>query len=161
MRLLLPAALLALSVGLTACTSATEPRRDESGAVESEGKIGAFTVKLGDCLKEPVVGDEGLEQVDEVAAVPCSEPHESEVYFRFDLPDGDFPGDDAVSKAADERCIAEFAPFVGKPFEESALEFFTFQPTESSWSGQDDREVLCIVGDPNAASTGTLKGAAR
>lgn len=141
--------------------AAAEATRDGFGAVAKEGSLGAFSVALGDCLQEPIADGAQLEQVEDVAAVPCSQPHAGEVYAEFDLPDGDFPGDEAISASADERCVAEFAEFVGTPYEDSELEFFTLQPTESSWTSQQDRAVFCVVGAFDATSTGTLKGAAR
>lgn len=161
MRTLIRIALLVLTAGLTACSGSPDAQRDAAGAVASAGALGAFSIQLGDCLKEPAVGGAEVEQVEDVAAVPCSQPHESEVYARFDLPDGPFPGDPAVSRAAEERCTTEFASYVGKPLAESTLEFYTFQPTESSWTAQSDREVLCVISDPAGPSTSSLKGAAR
>ena len=161
MRRYLLAALLAATVGLSACSSGDEATRDEAGAVASEGSVDAFSVKLGDCLNEPIPAGTALQEVEEVAAAPCGQPHDGEVYAVFDLPDGDFPGDDAVGKAGEERCVADFEGFIGMPYDDSALEFFTYQPTEASWETQDDREIVCVVVDPNVKTTGTLKGVAR
>lgn len=161
MRRLLTVTLLLLSTGLAACSSAPEAARDDSGAVASEGSVDALSVKLGDCFKEPIAPPEGINEVAEVVVVPCSSPHQGEVIAGFDLPDGDYPGDDAVGTAGNERCTSEFATLIGTPFEESALDVSTYQPTESSWEELDDREVLCVVRDPAGPTTGTLKGSAR
>jgi len=161
MRRYLFAALLDGSLGLSACSSGTEATRDEAGAVASEGSVDAFSVQLGDCLNEPIPAGEALQEVEDVAATPCGQPHDGEVYAVFDLPDGDFPGDDAVGKAGEERCVTDFEAFIGMPYDDSALEFFTYQPTEASWETQDDREIVCVVVDPEAKTTGSLEGAAR
>ncbi len=160
MRLLLPAALLAVSVGLSACGGEPEATRDDAGAVASAGAVDAFSVELGDCMDQPTSTGGELEEVDEIKAVPCTEPHDGEVYEVLDLPDGDFPGDEALSATVDEKCGAAFDSFVGMPFDESVLGFFSLQPTQESWA-EDDREVACFVGDPEAKTTGSLKGAAR
>ena len=158
MRPRIPLAVLVLAGGLAACASTPEAAQDPATSAPSSGVRGAFSIQLGDCLKEPGAG--GAE-AEEVAPVPCDQPHEAEVYARFDLPDGPFPGGPAVTAAAEERCSAEFAAYVGKPVTESALEFYTFQPTESTWNAQSDREVLCVVSDPAGPSSNRLKGAAR
>ena len=151
-------ATVVLTAGLVACSGPPEAAQDPATSAPSAGVRGAFSIQLGDCLKEPGGGER---EAEEVASVPCSQPHEGEVYARFDLPDGPFPGGAAVTAAADERCTAEFASYVGKPVSESTLEFYTFQPTESTWNAQSDREVLCVVSDPAGPSTRSLRGAAR
>jgi hypothetical protein len=159
-RLLLPAALLVASIGLSACGGDPEVTRDEAGAVASPATVDAFAIELGDCMDQPVSDSGELEEVDEIKVVPCTEPHDGEVFEVLELTDGDFPGDEALTATVDEKCSAAFDTFIGMPFEESALGFFTLQPTEASWE-EDDREVVCIVGDPEARTTGSLKDAAR
>ena len=158
MRPRVPVAVLVVTAGLVACAGTREAAQDPAPSAPSAGARGAFSIQLGDCLKEPGAG--GTE-AEEVAPVPCDQPHEAEVYARFDLPDGPFPGGPAVTAAAEGRCAAEFAAYVGKPVTESMLEFYTFQPTESTWNAQSDREVLCVVTDPAGPTTRSLKGAAR
>ena len=158
MRTLMPAAVLVLTAGLVACSGTPRAAQDPASSAPSAGARGAFSIQLGDCLKEPGAG---ATEGEELAPVPCDQPHEAEVYARFDLPDGPFPGGPAVTAAADGRCSAEFATYVGKPVTESTLEFYTFQPTESTWNAQSDREVLCVVSDPEGPTTNRLKGAAR
>jgi hypothetical protein len=76
------------------------------------------------------------------------------------LPDGDFPGEEAVVEQADESCTAEFESFVGLPYEESALYLSYLTPSEETWPA-GDREVLCTVYDPAGDTTGTLFDANR
>ncbi len=163
MRRWLPTALLALCLGLTACSSGDEATRDETGAVASEGTVDAFAVELGDCIQDPTAGADPNEvaEVQSIEAVPCDEPHDGEVYHVFDMPDGDYPGDEAVLAAVEEGCVAAFADFVGKPYEESSLDYLSLQPTQETWEQMDDREVVCIVADPSGEKKiGSLRGAA-
>ncbi len=101
-----------------------------------------------------------------VPRVPCSEPHDSEAFKSILLPDGDFPGNEAVSDAADEACIAAFGEFVGIDyFESTDIDINWYVPTAGSWSN-GDREILCLVVEIDAEgqlikSTGSLEGAAR
>lgn len=128
------------------------------GQVTGEGTdTDVFTIKVGDCLNDASAGDE----VSSVPTVPCSEPHDSEAYHAFDLPDGAYPGDEAIQTAAGEGCGPAFETFVGIPYDESTLDFAYYFPTTSSWEQQNDREILCIVYDPNGQVTGSLKGEAR
>jgi len=92
--------------------------------------------------------------------VPCSESHDEEVYFEFELEEGDFPGEDAITAKSDERCHTEFEPFVGIAYEESVLDFFSFQPTAQGWD-DGDRVVQCVIWDPAGPVVGTLAGTNR
>jgi hypothetical protein len=160
-RRLLPAALLLLALGATACgdSGPAEPERDASGAVASAGAVDPFEVKLGDCVDEPVSSTDEVEEVESVKAVPCDSPHDGEVYAVFDLPDGDFPGDEEVATAGEERCVEEFATFVGTPYDDSEYDITSLFPTKQSWEEKDDREYVCIVVAPEGEQvTGTLKG---
>jgi len=117
--------------------------RDESGVVIDGGEVGAFRIRLGDCFEDVLAGD--FESVD---AVPCTDPHQNEVYEAFNLAYGEsdpFPGRDVVRAAADEQCLSEFEAFVGRSYETSSYGIGSITPTEASWDEFDDREVLCMI----------------
>jgi len=78
--------------------------------VAEPDRIFLATVKTGDCL-----GEEFTKVVSDVLVVPCSEEHVYEVYGEFSLPEGDYPGEDAVTEDADNRCLDLFTDFVGLP----------------------------------------------
>jgi hypothetical protein len=67
-----------------------------------------YDLEAGDCLADPL--SEGGEET-----VPCSKPHSEEIYVTPTLPEGDFPGQDAIFEQAEELCITEFESFVGLP----------------------------------------------
>lgn len=113
----------------------------------------AFAIKVGDCLNDASVSEE----VSSVPVIDCSEPHDSEAYASIMMPDGDFPGEEAVTAAAEEGCLAEFEGYVGIPYEDSSFEVSFYFPTEGSW-GDGDREILCTVYDPSGQTTGSAQG---
>lgn len=115
-----------------------------------------FTIKVGDCLNDG--GSSG--EVSSVPTIDCAEPHDSEAYASIMIPDGDYPGEDAVLTQADTECAAEFASYVGIAYEESTLGFAYYYPTAQSWES-GDREILCLVYDPAGQVTGSLEGAAK
>jgi hypothetical protein len=123
-RIARPIALLAaLALALTACTS---------------GNV--FSLEVGTCFDDP----DNFNEVSDVPEVECSEPHDNEVYYLFDLPDGSFPGSAAVDTAADEGCFAAFQPYVGIDYVNSILWYSYLTPTSGSWD-QGDREVVCFL----------------
>lgn len=143
------------SLALAACSGAT-PDRDDAGVItESVGGADIFAIEVGDCTGELATGD-----LSELDAVPCSDPHTSEAYAAQDLDDGDFPGDTEVQSQADEFCSTSFETFVGLPYDDSELFLTSLTPTEESWA-QGDQEILCLVYDEAAQTTGTLKDANR
>ncbi|MDF9715456.1 septum formation family protein [Nocardioides sp. ChNu-153] len=141
---------------LSACGSEDDATRDEgTQEVTEAGNADAFSLQVGDCFDDP----EGTE-VTEVPAVPCAEPHDNEIFEAFDMDEGDWPGDDAVQAAVEEGCGGAFEAFVGTPYDTSALYLDALTPTEDSWTQGDDREILCVVFDPEGPVEGTLEGSA-
>ena len=142
MRRSVPLVLLTLCLGLSACSDEPEAPRDDAGAVESEGAVDALELAVGDCVQEPTEASEGVASL---TAVPCDQPHDGEVYSTFDLPDGEFPGDEEVAAAGEPQCEEDFAAYVGVPFSESQLSVTTLYPSRETWEQRDDREYVCIA----------------
>jgi len=162
-RMLAVGAALAVALPLTGCSAirdllplpAPQPERDDTTQeIVEEGQADVFALRVGDCMNTV---EEEL--VTEVPVVPCSDPHDEEVFFDFTLDDGDFPGDDAVLDAAETRCLSEFDVFVGLAYDSSTLDFYAYRPTEESWAG-GDRVVSCVIWDPAGQVTGSLQGTA-
>ena len=142
------------ALALIGCSS--DPERDEeTGELAESGDVDVFDLEVGDCLGE----ETGDGEIESLEAAPCSEPHSEEIFAALTVPDGDYPGQDALDAEA-EGCLEEFAEFVGMPYEQSVLEINYMTPTEESWS-MGDRELLCTVYDPDADTTGTLQNANR
>jgi hypothetical protein len=139
-----------------------DAERDESGEIVGSGQVSVFDLSEGDCWNN--VPDEG-EETETVDAVPCTEPHESEVFAVFNVDLGEeWPGLDAVTAEAESQCVQRFEGFVGLTYDQSVLNLFYFNPIEESWNELNDREVVCVVLDPTAPdgrTTGSLQGAAR
>jgi hypothetical protein len=147
---------IAVAAGAYLVNSVMQAERDETGAIVGGGSVGAFEMRVGDCF------DDGSafsgNEVDSVPGVPCSQPHDNEVYAVFDVTAASFPGD-AIAEMAHDGCLARFETFVGKDYESSSLDIATLYPSRESWDGQNDREVVCAVYDMAAEKlTGSVKG---
>jgi hypothetical protein len=148
-----------VGAGYTGLAGQDDTTRNDTGAIVESGELGAFRIRVGDCL-DSALGDE----VESVEGIPCSNPHGFEVYHAFNLPEGDgsFPGDATVGSAADDGCLAAFDSFVGIDYWSSSYDFVTLVPTEGSWDGLDDREVLCLLTTVDGTPlTGSAAGTAR
>lgn len=142
---------------ITGLLGGDTPVRDaDSAEITEGGDLDVFTLALGDCFN-----DTAETQVSELPVVPCSDPHDNEVYYEHEMPDGEYPGDEAISAAAEENCAAQFEPFVGIAYDASVFEYNYLTPTTGSWEDYGDRLIQCIVYDPSAQVQGTLQGAAR
>lgn len=130
-----------------------EAARDAATQEISEaGVADVFSLAVGDCFN-----DQDATEIDSVQAIPCSDAHDYEAYLAFDMSSAEsYPGDDAITQAAEDGCVAEFPNFVGKPYEESTLDYSYLTPTEGSWEN-GDREILCIVMG-SEKTTGSLAG---
>jgi Septum formation/Domain of unknown function (DUF4190) len=115
---------------------ANDAERDPSGRVREAGTESVFDLRVGDCVND--VEETTVEVAVEV--VPCSQPHDAEVISGFELPGGDYPGEDSIFRAADRRCSRELDAVAGAPGGEP----FYFYPTEQSW-GNGDRQVNCVA----------------
>jgi hypothetical protein len=68
--------LVVLTLILAACGGAA---RDDTGTITEGGELDVFSLSVGDCF-----GSTTEDAVASVEAVPCSEPHESEVFALAD-----------------------------------------------------------------------------
>ncbi|WP_229054198.1 septum formation family protein [Aeromicrobium sp. Leaf350] len=145
---------LIITVFLLVLPSLVEPDRGDDGAVIDEGRISTFDLRVGDCLEQ--MGPEGEQAF--VDVVPCDEPHQAEVYHRFELPDTPWPGEEEILRFADGGCASSFTTWSGSAIETTILEGFYYYPIRSSWS--TDRFITCVVSSPEP-TTGTLEGSGR
>jgi Domain of unknown function (DUF4190)/Septum formation len=88
---------------------ATDAERDPGGRVREAGTESVFDLRVGDCVNDL---EETTVEV-AVEAVPCSQPHDAEVISSFELPGGDYPGEDSVFRVADRRCSRELDAVAG------------------------------------------------
>jgi hypothetical protein len=120
------------------------------------GSASVFELSVGDCFDDPTSGGE----VSSVSAVDCAEPHDNEVYALYDYDGDSYPGEAAMSAAADEGCEARFEDYVGIGYLDSELYYTHLTPTQESWD-EGDREVVCVLYLPEEKLTGSMEGAAR
>jgi len=149
-----------IGVVLLALALATGGARDfwdgfRDAANDSGGST--FSLKKGECFDAPGGSLEGL--AFDVDKVPCAGRHDAEVFASFDLGDGGYPGDSAVTDAADERCYALQDTYAldGWAVPDN-VDVYYFTPTSQSWR-LGDREVTCLFG--NTDKQGSLTGSLR
>jgi hypothetical protein len=163
LRRRLPVAILATAAVAAALSSCSllgpvgidsQPVRDDGGViVEPNEQTDAFALAVGDCLNDATATGE----VQTVPTVPCNEPHDGEIYSSHRLGESSYQGDAVVIDEAESLCLLAFDEFVGEPYLNSRFDFSYYYPTEASWA-RGDREVLCVIYDPEGPVTGSLEG---
>jgi len=110
----------------------------------------APTAAVGDCINSEDL-PEG--EIDELNTISCDESHDLEVFHAFDLPKGDFPGEESMEEAAEDECVPAFEDYVGVDYYDSEIWITTISPSEETWDAVDDREILCLLeGDDETES---------
>jgi hypothetical protein len=102
-------------------------RRDVNAAASSV---------VGTCSRAQGLGEHVL--------VPCSRPHDEEVFWVASLDEGDYPGDTSLDDEANGVCTQHFRTYVGRAYEESDLDYDYYAPTEEEWS-QGEHRVICVI----------------
>lgn len=151
--------LLVSAVLLAGCSS---PASDEGQDVAEEAaeptSSSVLDWELGACVNDadtPLGAD-----LADVPRVPCTEPHDSELFAIVTVEGDSYPGADLLIDQGQTSCQEQFGEFVGIDFRSSLLDFHFYYPTPSSWS-EGDRTIYCMVFDPGLQVQGTLEDAKR
>ena len=109
---------------------------------------------VGECF------DDG-DKEDEAIRRPCAQAHDGEIISNITLPDGPYPGDKGVVKAAKSGCATDFASYIGNTVDKSELDLGWWTPDEDLWNDEDRLVVCAAYGPPGEDLTGTVKGTKR
>ena len=151
-----------------ACGFVDDADRAESGDLVSAEDSDAFSMRVGDCFDNSSDMSQaqpgGGAVVEEMAAIPCSEPHDNELFAVFNLSDRlpylaleRFPGEEGIESFAGDGCFERFESFIGISYEESILLVRMLYPTAESWA-QGDREVSCMLYHSEEKLAGSMRG---
>ncbi|MFC8733672.1 septum formation family protein [Luteimicrobium sp. NPDC057192] len=136
--------------GLVTAGPPDAARDHPQGAITAAGDADVYSLHVGDCLlSEPGDFDStatAATEVDSVPVTPCADPHDEEIYAETMLPEGEYPGDDAVGEKADDFCDARFTELTGLEYEDAtSLDYTEYTPTEDGWNMDGDRLVQCVL----------------
>ena len=99
-------------------------------------------MRVGQCILLPKGSEETTATTLETTS--CTREHDAEVFHIDSMPDGDFPGADALNRQAESVCIAAFDAYVGSDYLTSTLDATWMIPTKESWA-QNDRAIVCLA----------------
>lgn len=148
------ASVVLLAVGAVGCSEVVDSAKDGAKKVVRQRSV--FSLAIGDCYNQNAKEAEG--ETFAVEAVPCGEPHQSQVVGEFELDEAKtFPGNDAIWAIADERCPAEGQKFAPDTWAlPKGVDVFYYTPTQESWA-TGDRAVSCTYTKEKGTFSGSLK----
>lgn len=138
-----------VSLGLSACFPVSlGPRSSSEGS--SGGSSGptssVLDLYVGQCIQDPGEGT-----VYDVENAVCTTEHWGEVYHVMTITSSQMPSEDDMNDMASDACVDAFDAYVGRPYDESDLDFTWYVPSQESWA-EGDRTIQCIAirtdGDP-------------
>jgi len=114
----------------------------------SQSQLTADQLVPGDCLAGSNMAlDTSDPWPDTVAAVPCTQPHEAEVFFvgnAWPESQAAYPGDDAISNQGNARCTSAFDAYDGLASSSSEFTFTFIAPDNTTWPS-GDRLLVCVA----------------
>jgi hypothetical protein len=119
--------------------------RSETGEIVNDGDMMAIDLRVGDCfdLKDP-----SADEITDVTARPCTDPHEYELFWTGNMPAGAYPSEVAFDAFFSANCIDAFTTYVGRTYADSKLDIYWLYPLESGWD-EGDRSIQCAAYHPN------------
>lgn len=127
-------------------------RSSSSGQITKSGNLTVSDLQVGDCFDNP--SDAMSNGVDTVKAIPCSQAHDSQIFAKFSLPAGAFPGDSAVQDQASKGCD-DHTVSLNKSKVTDSMEVRFLVPEVDGWD-QGDRGVSCLILNPTPTITTSL-----
>jgi hypothetical protein len=140
-----------------------DTKRDAEGHVIEANVTTVDALKVGDCFDQEDTlasgGDSDPVRVEEVTVKPCSALHHFEEYAEFTLPEGDYPGEDAINTEANDRCFAEVRAYVGPEARPKLrrVSIYFYYPLKLDWNLRHDRIVQCMFAYEGEPHSGSLK----
>jgi len=144
--LLAAAASICLLGALGACSALgggnSPAPRDPTAGITNSQNVDAFSLHVGDCL----ISADLDTTFSNVPGVPCTEAHDSEVIYIFDVTDATYD-EDTINSEADTQCQQAITDYVGPNYASvgsEGLDYTWFNPTQDSWNS-GDREIDCVA----------------
>jgi hypothetical protein len=108
-----------------------------------------FGLRQGNCVLTP---NESVASV-----VPCTSPHDAEVFATFTLPAGPWPGSAAVERAANDGCGTRLSGYLNPQLAISLSQDYVY-PGQVAWQA-GTRTVVCEVRAASGQLDQSVRGA--
>jgi hypothetical protein len=119
--------------------------------------VAAAELVPGACINDFEAGPSGADPT----YVACNVPHDAEVFARFDLVGGAYPGYDSVAAGTEHGCeerLSAYAPQLDRLDADqlARLGRYFYYPTGPSWR-MGDRLVICMITNEAGRRSGSVR----
>lgn len=124
----------------------SSPQQSESSgnfAGSDRGSVNVFHLQPGQCFHNPSAG-RTVFGVTQVSVVPCTEPHDAQVFAVFRARGTAFPGETVLRRQAAAGCRSRLAGNVDKSKLRRGMDLRFLFPAEASW-GKGQRNISCFI----------------
>jgi hypothetical protein len=131
------------------------PRSASTGQITGQGSVDIFSLRVGDCFQNPSASDTLL-GVTYVTAVPCTTPHNAQVFAEFHTTGGaDYPGNASLAKQSDVGCRARIGGNLEQPKVTDTMGLHYLFPLAQAWA-DGHRTITCLIIDSTPDLTSSL-----
>jgi hypothetical protein len=141
--------LTAVVAGLVASTARVAASPGSGHALDHSGnkQVSVLSLRAGDCLQSPSLA-RLARGVSAVTAVPCSTPHNAQIFVQFRASGGSYPGRKALVSQATAGCQARLAASVIRSRIKPRMRVEFFFPQPVVWlAGR--RAITCVILNPS------------
>lgn len=126
-----------------AITKSHESHRGSDGAISKGGKLDAFSLRAGDCYETPT---DTMASFDSVKAIPCTQPHDAQVYYVFTYPGATSvaPTDDEMTANAQPQCEDAAKTKVDDTKVPENADESILHADDSTWA-QGYHDITCVI----------------
>jgi hypothetical protein len=123
-----------------------------TGQASHSARVNVFSLRVGTCFDNPAGTTLGIASV---TAIPCTKPHNAQVFAEFDTTGSSFPGTTAMERRADSGCNARISGNLDQSKISSTMSLHFIFPQQLAWdSGQ--RRINCLIVDSHDMTSSLL-----
>jgi hypothetical protein len=131
------------------------PQSTSTGQITGRGSVDVFSLRVGDCFQNPSASD-ALLGVTYVTAVPCTKPHNAQVFAEFHTTGGaDYPGNASLTRQSDVGCRARIGGNLEQPKVTDTMGLHYLFPQAQAWA-DGHRTITCLIVDSTPDLTSSL-----
>ena len=134
--------------------SGNSPQRSSTGQITKKGTTSVFSLLSGDCFRNPTAA-EAAGGVLNVTVIPCTQPHNAQVYAEFPATGTSYPGVAALRQQAKQGCRSRIAGNINRSLVTNSMTIQFLYPEAGSWSG-GERTIRCLIASPTDVTTSLL-----
>jgi hypothetical protein len=124
---------------------ATGPTATPSAGPSGTQTTNVFSLRTGQCFQNPPASQTVL-GITYVTVLPCTTPHNAQVFVQFAAPAGSYPGSAALKRQADRGCHARITRTVQTSKITHTMTLRYLYPLPTSWA-DGHRTITCLIVD--------------